>query len=54
MLSGVQKNRFLIYPSNDIRALCLLKRTMWWPCRMAMRQANVVFTRVLRPTPRTP
>jgi len=50
MLAGVQKNRYLIYPSNDVRALYLLKRTMWWPYSAAMRQANVVFTRALRPT----
>jgi NAD(P)-dependent dehydrogenase (short-subunit alcohol dehydrogenase family) len=49
ILAGVRKNRFLIYTSNDIRALYLFKRTMWWPYSVAMRQANVVFTRALRP-----
>jgi NAD(P)-dependent dehydrogenase (short-subunit alcohol dehydrogenase family) len=52
ILHGVRKNRFLIYTSPDIRALYLFKRTMWWPYSVAMRRANVVFTRVLRPTPR--
>ena len=52
ILAGVSKNRFLIYTSADIRALYLFKRTMWWPYSVAMRQANVVFTRALRPTPR--
>jgi NAD(P)-dependent dehydrogenase (short-subunit alcohol dehydrogenase family) len=49
ILGGVRKNRFLIYTSNDIRALYLFKRTMWWPYSVAMRRANVVFTRMLRP-----
>ncbi|MCW2651730.1 MAG: short chain alcohol dehydrogenase/reductase [Mycobacterium sp.] len=52
ILDGVRRNRFLIYTSNDIRALYLFKRTMWWPYSVAMRRANIVFTRVLRPTPR--
>ena len=52
ILAGISKNRFLIYTSADIRALYLFKRTMWWPYSVAMRQANVVFTRALRPTPR--
>jgi NAD(P)-dependent dehydrogenase (short-subunit alcohol dehydrogenase family) len=51
ILSGVRKNRFLIYTSTDIRALYLFKRTMWWPYSIAMRQANDVFTRLM---PRTP
>ena len=51
ILAGVRKNRFLIYTSTDIRALYLFKRTMWWPYSIAMRQANVVFTRLM---PRTP
>ena len=52
ILAGVSKNRFLIYTSNDIRALYLFKRTMWWPYSVAMRRANVVFSATLRPTPR--
>ena len=52
ILDGVRKNRYLIYTSNDIRALYLFKRTMWWPYSVVMRGANVMFTRVLRPTPR--
>jgi NAD(P)-dependent dehydrogenase (short-subunit alcohol dehydrogenase family) len=51
MLAGIKKNRFLIYTSNDIRALYLFKRTMWWPYSVAMRRVNVIFTRVLRPAP---
>lgn len=50
ILAGVEKNRFLIYTSADIRALYLFKRTMWWPYSVAMRKVNVVFTRALRPT----
>ena len=50
ILAGVRRNRYLVYTSNDIRALYMLKRTMWWPYSLAMRQANVVFTRVLRPS----
>jgi NAD(P)-dependent dehydrogenase (short-subunit alcohol dehydrogenase family) len=52
ILSGVRKNRFLVYTSNDIRALYLFKRTMWWPYSVAMRRANVVFTQVMRSAPR--
>ena len=51
ILDGVRRNRFLVYTSADIRALYLFKRTMWWPYSVAMRRANVVFTRALRPTP---
>jgi hypothetical protein len=52
ILSGVRKNRFLIYTSPDIRALYLFKRTMWWPYSIAMRRVNVLFTRALRPAKR--
>lgn len=51
ILTGVQKNRFLIYTSADIRALYMFKRTMWWPYSVAMRRVNVAFTRALRPPP---
>ena len=50
ILAGVAKNRFLIYTSADIRALYMFKRTMWWPYSVAMRHANVLFTRALRPS----
>ena len=50
ILAGVAKNRYLIYTSNDVRALYMFKRTMWWPYSVAMRQANDVFTRLI---PRT-
>ncbi|MDY6997022.1 MAG: SDR family oxidoreductase [Actinomycetota bacterium] len=49
ILRGVVKNRYLVYTSPDIRALYLFKRTMWWPYSIAMKQVNLVFTRVLRP-----
>ena len=52
ILAGVQKNRYLIYTSADIRALYAFKRVAWWPYSVAMRQANVVFTRALRPAKR--
>jgi NAD(P)-dependent dehydrogenase (short-subunit alcohol dehydrogenase family) len=54
ILTGVRRNRFLIYTSPDIRALYLFKRTMWWPYSVAMRQVNVLFTRAMRPSDRTP
>jgi NAD(P)-dependent dehydrogenase (short-subunit alcohol dehydrogenase family) len=50
ILAGVAKNRFLIYTSADIRALYAFKRLAWWPYSVAMRQANVLFTRALRPS----
>ncbi|MGE2835534.1 SDR family oxidoreductase [Mycobacterium sp. SMC-4] len=49
ILRGVARNRYLIYTSGDIRALYLFKRTMWLPYSVAMKQANVLFTRALRP-----
>jgi hypothetical protein len=54
ILAGVGKNRFLIYTSADIRALYAFKRVAWWPYSVAMRQANAVFTRTLRPAPVLP
>lgn len=52
ILKGVRRNRFLIYTSFDIRALYLFKRVAWWPYSVAMRQANVLFTKALRPAAR--
>ncbi|WP_422748640.1 SDR family oxidoreductase [Mycobacterium sp. WMMD1722] len=52
ILSGVRRNRYLIYTSPDIRAFYLFKRTMWWPYSVAMRQVNVIFSRALRPSRR--
>ena len=49
LLSGVAKNRFMVYTSPDIRALYLFKRLAWWPYSVSMRQVNVLFTRALRP-----
>lgn len=49
ILAGVAKNRFLIYTSEDIRALYAFKRLAWLPYSVVMKQVNVVFTRVLRP-----
>lgn len=51
ILAGVQKNRYLIYTSPDIRALYAFKRLAWWPYSVVMRQVNVIFTRALRPSP---
>ncbi|ORJ55987.1 SDR family oxidoreductase [Mycobacterium simiae] len=53
ILAGVAKNRYLIYTSQDIRALYAFKRLAWWPYSVVMRQVNVVFTRALRPSPVT-
>ncbi len=50
MLRGMSRNRFLIYTSHDIRALYAFKRVAWWPYSVAMRRANVIFTRALRPS----
>jgi NAD(P)-dependent dehydrogenase (short-subunit alcohol dehydrogenase family) len=50
ILTGVRRNRYLIYTSPDIRALYLFKRLAWWPYSVAMRQVNVIFTRALRPS----
>src|SRR6516165_4303720 len=36
ILRGVEKNRFLIYTSPDIRALYMFKRAAWWPYSVAM------------------
>jgi NAD(P)-dependent dehydrogenase (short-subunit alcohol dehydrogenase family) len=49
ILAGVARNRFLIYTSSDIRALYALKRLAWWPYSIAMKQVNMLFTRVLLP-----
>lgn len=49
ILRGVAKNRYLVYTSQDIRALYLFKRTAWMPYSIAMKQVNVLFTRALRP-----
>src|ERR1700744_4332166 len=49
ILSGVVKNRYLIYTSVDIRALYAFKRVAWWPYSVAMRHVNTLFARALRP-----
>jgi NAD(P)-dependent dehydrogenase (short-subunit alcohol dehydrogenase family) len=51
ILAGVAKKRYLIYTSQDIRALYAFKRLAWWPYSVAMRQVNAIFTRALRPAP---
>ena len=53
IITGMRRNRFMVYTSPDIRALYLFKRAMWWPYSVAMRQVNLLFTRALRPG-RTP
>jgi NAD(P)-dependent dehydrogenase (short-subunit alcohol dehydrogenase family) len=50
ILRGVIRNRYLVYTSNDIRALYAFKRLAWWPYSVAMRRVNVIFTRALRPS----
>jgi NAD(P)-dependent dehydrogenase (short-subunit alcohol dehydrogenase family) len=50
ILRGVVRNRYLVYTSNDVRALYAFKRIAWWPYSVAMRRVNVIFTRALRPT----
>ena len=49
ILTGVARNRFLVYTSSDIRALYAFKRLAWWPYSVAMKQVNVLFTRALSP-----
>jgi NAD(P)-dependent dehydrogenase (short-subunit alcohol dehydrogenase family) len=50
IIRGVARNRYLVYTSTDIRALYAFKRFAWWPYSIAMRRANVIFTRALRPS----
>ncbi|OMC12784.1 short chain dehydrogenase [Mycolicibacter heraklionensis] len=50
ILAGVARNRYLVYTSGDIRALYAFKRLAWLPYTVAMRQANVLFSRALRPS----
>lgn len=52
ILTGVRRNRYLVYTSLDIRALYTFKRVAWWPYSVAMRQVNVIFTKALRPSKR--
>ena len=54
ILQGITKNRYLIYTSQDIRALYLFKRTMWAPYSVVMKQVNVLFSRALRPKTKQP
>jgi len=49
ILTGVARNRFLVYTSSDIRALYAFKRLAWWPYSVTMKQVNVLFTRALSP-----
>lgn len=51
ILAGVAKNRYLIYTSQDIRALYAFKRFAWWPYSVSMRVVNRIFYRALRPMP---
>ncbi|MGV0625625.1 SDR family oxidoreductase [Mycolicibacter minnesotensis] len=50
ILAGVARNRYLVYTSGDIRALYAFKRLAWLPYSVAMRQANALFSRALRPS----
>ena len=54
ILTGIQRNRFLIYTSPDIRALYAFKRAAWWPYSVVMRRVNVLFTKALRPSSAIP
>ncbi|OBF21198.1 SDR family oxidoreductase [Mycobacterium sp. ACS4331] len=53
ILAGIEKNRFLIYTSPDIRAFYAFKRLAWLPYSVAMQRVNVLFTRALRPATQT-
>jgi NAD(P)-dependent dehydrogenase (short-subunit alcohol dehydrogenase family) len=53
ILRGVTRNRYLVYTSNDIRALYTFKRLAWWPYSVTMRRVNLIFTRALRPSTKT-
>lgn len=50
ILAGVARNRYLVYTSGDIRALYAFKRLAWLPYSVAMRQANALFSKALRPS----
>lgn len=52
ILTGVARNRFLIYTSPDIWALYAFKRYAPWPFSVVMKPVNVLFTRALRPPAR--
>ena len=54
ILAGISRNRFMVYTSPDIRALYAFKRVAWWPYSVAMRQVNLLFTRVLKPATAPP
>jgi NAD(P)-dependent dehydrogenase (short-subunit alcohol dehydrogenase family) len=47
ILDGVVRNRYLVYTSNDIRAMYLLQRYVPPAYELAMRVANDVFVRQL-------
>jgi len=49
ILTGVRRNRYLIYTSADIRAFYAFKRFAWLPYSIAMKQVNRLFVRALRP-----
>ena len=49
ILTGVRRNRYLIYTSPDIRALYTFKRIAWWPYSAVMSRVNVLVTGALRP-----
>ena len=51
ILTGVARNRFLVYTSPDIWALYAFKRYAPWPFSIVMKPVNVLFTRALQPPP---
>lgn len=52
IVTGVARNRFLIYTSPDIWALYAFKRYAPWPFSVVMKPVNILFTRALRPPAR--
>jgi hypothetical protein len=54
ILRGVERNRYLVYTSNDVRALHWLQRKFPPPYTLAMRLANDRFRKVLGPRRKGP
>jgi NAD(P)-dependent dehydrogenase (short-subunit alcohol dehydrogenase family) len=52
ILAGIQKNRFLVYTSADVRVGYWFKRKFALPYELVLRLANGVFTQMLPPDQR--
>ena len=52
ILAGISKQPVPHLHLGRHSGVVLVQAPAWWPYSVAMRQANVVFTRALRPTPR--